>query len=314
MAGVRECPSAGCAAAWPACLPTHCPALHACTHPQVTHLIVGDERRTLKLMLAVAAGAWLVSPQWVTASLEAGRWLPESQFPAKVFSLGLIGWLGGGKQAGRVTNKAVAWEGVCRLPTSRSTCWVPAKLQVRFEAAAARARALLEVPDAPPLLGDHSIYVHLPDRAKKLMAANAAALKRVALALGAKVRLAPQGVGGRLGGAAGGGARVAAVAAEWTADAHGKARSPRTSIPSMPQCRWCPRPRPATCVWWWAAAPAPRACPRPRAASRRSGCCRPQSALWSPRWRTFGWTDPERAWCRPALGCAVAGAPSRGGG
>lgn len=51
---------------------------------QITHLVIGGERRTLKLMLAVANGAWLVSPQWVTASLEAGRWLPESQFPAKV--------------------------------------------------------------------------------------------------------------------------------------------------------------------------------------------------------------------------------------
>ena len=50
----------------------------------VTHLVCGDERRTLKLMLAVANGAWLLSPQWVTASLEAGRWLPESRFPAKV--------------------------------------------------------------------------------------------------------------------------------------------------------------------------------------------------------------------------------------
>ena len=50
----------------------------------MTHLVCGDERRTLKLMLAVANGAWLLSPQWVTASLEAGRWLPESRFPAKV--------------------------------------------------------------------------------------------------------------------------------------------------------------------------------------------------------------------------------------
>lgn len=39
-------------------------------------------------MLAVAQGAWLLSPGWVTASLEAGRWLPESQFPAQV------GWRG----------------------------------------------------------------------------------------------------------------------------------------------------------------------------------------------------------------------------
>ncbi|KAL4430735.1 hypothetical protein ABPG75_005991 [Micractinium tetrahymenae] len=107
---------------------------------QVTHLVVGGERRTLKLMLAVANGAWLLSPQWVTASVEAGRWLPESQFSAKV----------------------------------------------RFQAAAERARSLLESPDAAPLLAEHSIYVHLPDKARKLMGANAAALKRVAAALGAK--------------------------------------------------------------------------------------------------------------------------------
>lgn len=60
--------------------------------------------------------------------------------------------------------------------------------QVRFEAAAARARSQLEMPDALPLLHDQHIYVHLPDKARKLMGANAAALKRVAGVLGAKVR------------------------------------------------------------------------------------------------------------------------------
>ena len=48
----------------------------------VTHLVMGSERRTLKALLAVANGAWLVSPEWVTASLEAGRWQPEHEFPA----------------------------------------------------------------------------------------------------------------------------------------------------------------------------------------------------------------------------------------
>lgn len=50
----------------------------------VTHLVIGQERRTLKVLLAITNGAWLLSPEWVTASLEAGRWLPESRFPATV--------------------------------------------------------------------------------------------------------------------------------------------------------------------------------------------------------------------------------------
>lgn len=60
--------------------------------------------------------------------------------------------------------------------------------QVRFEAAAARARCLLEAADAAPLLAEHSLYVHLPEKARKTMGANVAALKRVAAVLGAKVR------------------------------------------------------------------------------------------------------------------------------
>jgi hypothetical protein len=47
----------------------------------VTHLVVGAERRTLKVLLAVANGAALVAPEWVTASLDAGRWLPPAGFP-----------------------------------------------------------------------------------------------------------------------------------------------------------------------------------------------------------------------------------------
>ena len=77
---------------------------------QVTHLVIGDERRTLKLMLAVANGAWLVSPQWVTASLEAGRWLPESQFPAKVSTgcrwMVVAVWLDQAQRAGQLWARA----------------------------------------------------------------------------------------------------------------------------------------------------------------------------------------------------------------
>ncbi|KAJ9513637.1 hypothetical protein QJQ45_006192 [Haematococcus lacustris] len=49
---------------------------------QITHLVVGVERRTLKMLLAIAAGAFLVSPQWVQDSCKAGQWLPEAQYTA----------------------------------------------------------------------------------------------------------------------------------------------------------------------------------------------------------------------------------------
>jgi hypothetical protein len=38
----------------------------------------------LQVMLAVARGAWLLSPAWLTASLEAGRWQDEQDFQAEV--------------------------------------------------------------------------------------------------------------------------------------------------------------------------------------------------------------------------------------
>ena len=41
----------------------------------------------LQVLLAIAAGAVLVTPEWLTASLEAGEWLPEEPFLAKVHLL-----------------------------------------------------------------------------------------------------------------------------------------------------------------------------------------------------------------------------------
>lgn len=38
----------------------------------------------LQLLLAVASGAYLMTPAWVTASLEAGYWLPEQPFLSTV--------------------------------------------------------------------------------------------------------------------------------------------------------------------------------------------------------------------------------------
>ncbi|GAB4817885.1 hypothetical protein N2152v2_004931 [Parachlorella kessleri] len=105
----------------------------------------GHEDGKITHLVVVANGAWLVNPEWVTASLEAERWLPESQYLAKV----------------------------------------------RFVAAAEKARCQLEMPDEPPLLHDFSIYFHEGQRNKAAgqgqQATNSTALKRVALALGAKV-------------------------------------------------------------------------------------------------------------------------------
>ena len=53
-------------------------------HKTITHLIIGDNRRTLKTMLAVVHGAYLLRPEYITASLEAGFWLPEDEYLANV--------------------------------------------------------------------------------------------------------------------------------------------------------------------------------------------------------------------------------------
>ena len=37
-----------------------------------------------QVLLAVAQGAFIMTPEWVTASLEAGHWLPEDGFISKV--------------------------------------------------------------------------------------------------------------------------------------------------------------------------------------------------------------------------------------
>lgn len=48
----------------------------------VTHLVCGDDppRRTLKLLHALARGAWVVSERWLSSSVAAGHPLPPSQF------------------------------------------------------------------------------------------------------------------------------------------------------------------------------------------------------------------------------------------
>ncbi|XP_071837773.1 microcephalin-like isoform X2 [Apostichopus japonicus] len=48
--------------------------------PTTTHIITGDQRRTLNVLSAIANGCWLLSKEWVLNSLESGYWLPEEPF------------------------------------------------------------------------------------------------------------------------------------------------------------------------------------------------------------------------------------------
>ncbi|KAL4172695.1 hypothetical protein KRP22_007858 [Phytophthora ramorum] len=53
----------------------------------VTHLIVGKEtRRTIKVLFAIARGAWIVTEDWAFSSLEQERWLPEEDFEVEMFA------------------------------------------------------------------------------------------------------------------------------------------------------------------------------------------------------------------------------------
>ncbi|KAL7691662.1 putative BRCT domain, Zinc finger, RanBP2-type, microcephalin, BRCT domain superfamily [Plasmopara halstedii] len=53
----------------------------------VTHLIVGrDARRTMKVLFAIARGAWIVTEDWVFSSLEQERWLPEEDYEVTIFA------------------------------------------------------------------------------------------------------------------------------------------------------------------------------------------------------------------------------------
>jgi hypothetical protein len=76
----------------------------------VTHLVVGADKRTLKLLLGVAEGAHLMSPAWVTDSLAAGHWLPEEGYVAQVCVWGgcKVGARGGGGELYAACHVALA--------------------------------------------------------------------------------------------------------------------------------------------------------------------------------------------------------------
>ncbi|CAH2248618.1 microcephalin isoform X1 [Pelobates cultripes] len=51
---------------------------HVCD--TTTHVIAGNPRRTLNILLGLARGCWVLSFDWVLWSLECGHWIPEEPY------------------------------------------------------------------------------------------------------------------------------------------------------------------------------------------------------------------------------------------
>jgi len=56
----------------------------------VTHLVLAEPKRTMKVLHAIARGAWLLTPEWLYRSVEAGAWQPEEQFEDSTFAGGRL--------------------------------------------------------------------------------------------------------------------------------------------------------------------------------------------------------------------------------
>lgn len=59
---------------------------------QCTHLVLGDNRRTRKVLLAIAQGKWIVNPDWISMRSDNGNWDCESEYE-------IVDWLPGIKKS-----------------------------------------------------------------------------------------------------------------------------------------------------------------------------------------------------------------------
>ena len=71
--------------------------VHQCQ--KITHLILGSEKRTAKVLLAIVSGAWFLSSKWVHDSKRNGHWLEESEYEVQ-------GGFAQAAQRARAANKA----------------------------------------------------------------------------------------------------------------------------------------------------------------------------------------------------------------
>ena len=54
-------------------------------HDRATHLVLAEPRRTMRLLRAVARGAWVVTPEWARASAARGAWADPAEFETDAF-------------------------------------------------------------------------------------------------------------------------------------------------------------------------------------------------------------------------------------
>lgn len=59
---------------------------HETISEKTTHVVCGDARRTINLVKGLVRGCWILSKEWVLASLESGMWLKEKKFELKEYS------------------------------------------------------------------------------------------------------------------------------------------------------------------------------------------------------------------------------------
>jgi len=47
---------------------------------EVTHLVVGELKRTVKVCRAIARGIWVLSLDWLVQSMDVKTWIPEEEY------------------------------------------------------------------------------------------------------------------------------------------------------------------------------------------------------------------------------------------
>ena len=53
---------------------------------ETTHLVCGQNKRTINTLKAMLRGCWILSRDWLLGSLEEGQWLEERDFELVSFS------------------------------------------------------------------------------------------------------------------------------------------------------------------------------------------------------------------------------------
>lgn len=51
-----------------------------------THLVSLDNRRTINMLRGLIRGVWILTYDWILKSVDANKWLPESEYEIRNFS------------------------------------------------------------------------------------------------------------------------------------------------------------------------------------------------------------------------------------